>query len=42
MVSCCKLLGVRFFVLEVMSWSGNDISVNLYQTNIILCSDKEG
>ena len=41
MVSCCKLLGVRFFVLEVRSWSGNDISVNLYQTNIILCSDKK-
>ena len=41
-VSRCKLPGVRFFVLEVMSWSGNDISVNLYQTNIILWSDKEG
>ena len=27
MVSCCKLLGVRSFVLEVRSWSGHDVPV---------------
>ena len=42
MVSCCRLLGVRFFVLEVRSWSGNDVLVILYQMNVILCSDKKG
>ena len=31
MVSCGKLSGVRFFVLEVRSWSGNDVPVNLYR-----------
>ena len=42
MVSCGKLLGVRSFVLEVRSRSGNHVPVNLYQINIILCSDKKG
>ena len=42
LVSCCKLLGVRSFVLEVRSWSGNNVPVNLHQTNVILCSDKKG
>ena len=42
MVSCGKLLGVRSFVLEVRSRSGNHVPVNLYQMNIILCSDKKG
>ena len=32
--------GVRSFVLEVGSWSGNDVPVKLYQINVILCSDK--
>ena len=41
MVSCCRLLGVRAFLLEVRSWSGNDLLVSLYQTNVILCSDKK-
>ena len=40
MGSCCKLLGVRTSVLEVRSWSGNDVPVNLHQVNIIPCSDK--
>ena len=42
MVSCSKLLGVRFFVLEVRSWSGNNVPVNFCQTNVILCPDKKG
>ena len=44
MVSCCKLLGVRSFALEVSSWSGNDVPVNfhLYQKNVILCPDQKG
>ena len=42
MVSGCKLLGVRSFVPEVRSQSGNDVPVNLHQTNVILCSDKKG
>ena len=42
MVSCCKLPGVRSFVLEVWSWSGNDVPVNLYQMNVILCPDQKG
>ena len=41
-MSYCKLLGVRFFVLEVRSWSGNDVPVNLYQTNVILRPNKKG
>ena len=42
MVSCCRLLGVRSFVLKVRSWSGNDVPVNLYQMNVILCPDEKG
>ena len=41
-VSCCKRPGVRSFVLEVGSWSGNDVPINLYQKNVILCHDKKG
>ena len=42
MVSCYKLLGVRSFILEVRSWSGNAAPVNLYQRNGILCFDQKG
>ena len=42
MVRCCKLLGVRSFVFEAWSWSGNNVPVNLYQMNITLCVDKKG
>ena len=42
MVNCCRLLGVRSFVLEVRSWSGNDVPVNLCQINVILYPDKKG
>ena len=42
MVGCCRLLGVRSFVSEVWSWAGNDVAVNLYQVNVILCPDKKG
>ena len=42
MVSCCRLLGVRSFVLEVQSWSGNNVCVNLYQMNVILFPDQTG
>ena len=41
-LSCCKLLRVRSFVLEVRSRSGHDVPVNFHQTNVILCSDKKG
>ena len=41
-VSCCRLLGVRSFVLKVRSWSGNDVPVYLYQMNVILCPDQKG
>ena len=34
--------GVRSFVLKVRSWSGNDVLVNLYQLNVVLCLDKKG
>ena len=40
-LSCCRLLGVRAFVLQVRSWSGSDVPVNLYQMNVILCPDKK-
>ena len=40
-VSCCRLLGVRAFVLKVRSRSGNDVPVNLYQMNVILCANKK-
>ena len=39
MVSYCRLLGVRSFVPEVRSWSGNDVP--LFLMNVIVCSDKE-
>ena len=42
MVSCCKLFGVKSFVLVVTLLSGNDALVNLHQTNVILCSNKKG
>ena len=42
MVSCCRLLGVRPFFLEVWSRSKDDVPVNLYQRNIILCPDQKG
>ena len=42
MVSCCKLLGVRSFILEVRSWSDHHLPVNLYQMNVILCANKKG
>ena len=38
----CELLGVRSFVLEVRSQSGNDAPINLHQRRVILCSDKKG
>ena len=41
-VSRYRLLCIRAFVLEVRSWSGNDVPINFYQTNIILCSDRKG
>ena len=37
----CKLFGIRSFVLEVLSQSGNVVSVNLL-TNVIFCPDKKG
>ena len=40
MASC--RLSVRSFVLEVWSWSGNDVPINLYRMNAILCPDKKG
>ena len=33
---------LRSCVLEVRSWSGNKVSINPYQTTVILCSDKKG
>ena len=41
-VGCGSLLGVRSFVLEVGSWSGSKVPVNLQLTNVLLCSDKKG
>ena len=41
MVSCCRLLGVRSFVLEVRSWAGNDVPINLFLMNVIVCSGKK-
>ena len=45
MVSCYKLLSIRSFVLEVRSWLGNDVPVNLYKpmlfsVSVILLSKK--
>ena len=42
MVTCCRLLHVRSFVLKVRSWLSNNVPVNLYQLNVILCPDKKG
>ena len=42
MVSCCKLLGVRSFILEVRPWSSNDVPINLYQKKVMLCPEKKG
>ena len=42
MVSCWRLLSVRAFVLEVRSWSGNDVPVPLYQMNVIPCPEQKG
>ena len=42
MVSYCYLHGVRSFDLEVWSWSGNNVPVNLYKMNVILSLDKKG
>ena len=42
MVGWCRRLGVRSFVFEVWSWLGNDVPINLYQMNVILCPDKKG
>ena len=41
-VSCYRLPGIRSFVLEVRSWSGNNVPENLYQMNVILCLDQKG
>ena len=42
MVSCCYLLGVRCFDVEVWSWWGNNVPVNLYKMNVIFSLDKKG
>ena len=42
MVTCCRLLHVRSFVLKVRSWLSNNVPVHLYKTNVILCPDKKG
>ena len=39
MVSCCRLLAVRSFVLEVQSWSSNNVPINLYRINVVLRPD---
>ena len=41
-VNCRKRLGVRAFGLEVRSWPGRCVAVNLHQTRVSLCSDKKG
>ena len=41
-VSCCKFLGVRSFVLKVRSLSAHDVCQNLHNRNVIFCSDKKG
>ena len=35
MITYCELFGVRSFVLNVRSWSGNNAPVNLHQTSAI-------
>ena len=44
MVSSCKVLAVRAFVLEVSHGQGTNDPVNLHQTppKVTLCSDKKG
>ena len=42
MVSCCRPLGVRSFVLKVRSWSANDVPVNLYQMNVFSVLTRKG
>ena len=47
MVSSYRLLGVTSFVLKVMSWSGNNVPIYLYQMNVfsfsvILVLSREG
>ena len=46
MVSSYRLLGVTSFVLKVMSWSGNNVPIYLYQINVffsvILVLSREG
>ena len=42
MGSCCKGLSVRVFALQVRSWSGDHVPINLHQMNVILCPDKKG
>ena len=45
-VSSYRLLGVTSFVLKVMSWSGNNVPIYLYQINVffsvILVLSREG
>ena len=41
-VGCCRLLHVRFFVLEVWSWSGNNVPINFYQMTVILSPEQKG
>lgn len=42
MVSSCKVLAVRAFVLEVSHGQGTNDPVNRHQTKVTLCSDKKG
>ena len=41
-VSCCKFLGVRSFVLKVRSWSGHNVPINLHQMlfSVLIRRDK--
>ena len=44
-VSSYRLLGVTSFVLKVMSWSGNNVPIYLYQVSLIFyhsCPVKRG
>ena len=41
-VSCCRLLGVRSFVLMSSQGQVSDGPVNLYQIHFIFCSDTNG
>ena len=36
-VSCYRFLGVISFVLNVRSWSSNNVTIYLYQMNVIFC-----